>query len=112
MLYVRKNRDLIQRWVFSNDFGPGGQTMHGSAVPPSTLSGPVKMRDVPERMADRLIVALDVPTPDDAEQLVNQLDGVVSFYKIGLWLLFAEGTDQLIDKIIKRNKKVFLDYNV
>jgi orotidine-5'-phosphate decarboxylase len=86
--------------------------MHGTAVPPSTISGPVKMRDVPDRMADRLIVALDVPTPDDAEQLVDQLDGVVSFYKIGLWLLFAEGTDQLIDKIIKRDKKVFLDYKM
>ena len=55
---------------------------------------------------------LDLPTPSDAEALVNKLDGVVSFYKIGLWLLFAEGTDQLIDKLIKNGKKVFLDYKM
>jgi orotidine-5'-phosphate decarboxylase len=63
-------------------------------------------------MADRLIVALDVSSPGEAEQLVAKLDGVVSFFKIGLWLLFAEGTDKLIDKLIKANKNVFLDYKM
>ena len=86
--------------------------MHGTAVQPYTISRPRKMRDVPELMADRLIVALDVPTPEQAEKLVDDLDGVVSFYKIGLWLLFTAGTDQLIDRLIKRGKKIFLDYKM
>jgi orotidine-5'-phosphate decarboxylase len=67
------------------------------------------IRSVPARMSDRLIVALDVRSPAAAEALVEQLDGVVSFYKIGLWLLYAEGTEQLIDKLIRDGKNVFLD---
>jgi len=47
--------------------------------------------------ADRLIVALDVPTADEARQLVERLDGVVSFFKIGMILHTTGG------------KKVFLD---
>ena len=70
------------------------------------------MRDVPANMAERLIVALDLPSSAAAEDMVKKLDGVVSFYKIGLWLLFAEGTDRLIDGLIKRDKKVFLDYKM
>ena len=69
-------------------------------------------RDVPADMAERLIVALDVRNPDDAKELVKKLDGIVSFYKIGLWLLFAEGTDKLIDELIKNGKNVFLDYKM
>jgi len=70
------------------------------------------MRDVPANMTDRLIVALDVPSPSEAEELTERLDGVVSFFKIGLWLLFAKGTDALIDRLIARNKNIFLDYKM
>jgi orotidine-5'-phosphate decarboxylase len=66
-------------------------------------------RGLPADMADRLIVALDVPTIREAERLVDQLGDVVSFFKIGLWLAFAEGVDGLIEKLIKSRKKVFLD---
>lgn len=66
-------------------------------------------RDLPPDMADRLIVALDVPTIGEATSLVEKLDGVVSFFKIGLWLAFAEGVDHLITDLIKSKKKVFLD---
>jgi orotidine-5'-phosphate decarboxylase len=37
------------------------------------------------------------------------LDGLVSFFKVGLWLQFAAGFDSLLDELIKRGKKVFLD---
>ena len=40
------------------------------------------------RGKDRLIVALDVPTHDAALALVDELENV-SFFKIGLELLFA-----------------------
>jgi orotidine-5'-phosphate decarboxylase len=66
-------------------------------------------RDIPARMADRLIVALDLPTVDQAAQLAARLDGVVSFFKLGLWLLFAPGAERLIDDLIRRGKRVFLD---
>jgi orotidine-5'-phosphate decarboxylase len=66
-------------------------------------------REIPERIEDRLIVALDVPSIAEARDLVAELDGLVSFFKVGLWLQFAAGFDSLIDELIKRGKKVFLD---
>ena len=47
----------------------------------------------PATMRDRLIVGLDVPTLKQAEQAVRDLEGVVSFYKIGYQLAFAGGLD-------------------
>jgi orotidine-5'-phosphate decarboxylase len=66
-------------------------------------------RDVARRMSERLIVALDVPNIAAAEGLARQLDGIVSFYKIGLWLLYAPGTERFIDSLIGQGKRVFLD---
>jgi orotidine-5'-phosphate decarboxylase len=66
-------------------------------------------REVPKRIEDRLIVALDVPSIGEARALVGELDGVVSFFKVGLWLQFAAGFDGLIDELIERGKKIFLD---
>lgn len=57
---------------------------------------------------DKLIVALDVPSYDDARNLVNLLGDAVSFYKIGLELLFADGL--LLARELKlEGKRVFLD---
>jgi len=67
------------------------------------------VRDIPDAMADRLIVALDVPTIERATRLAGQLDGMVSFFKIGLWLLFAPGAERFIDWPIGQGKRVFLD---
>ncbi len=66
-------------------------------------------RDVPNNIEERLIAALDVPTIGEARALVDRLDGVISFFKVGLWLQFAAGFDGLIDELLKRNKKIFLD---
>jgi orotidine-5'-phosphate decarboxylase len=66
-------------------------------------------REVPDRIEDRLIVALDAPSIGEARDLVSELDGLVSFFKVGLWLQFAAGFDGLIEELIKRGKKVFLD---
>ncbi|MET0408842.1 MAG: orotidine-5'-phosphate decarboxylase [Hyphomicrobium sp.] len=57
---------------------------------------------------DKLIVALDLPTYDDARALVDRLGDTVSFYKIGLELLFAEGLD-LARELKMEGKRVFLD---
>jgi orotidine-5'-phosphate decarboxylase len=66
-------------------------------------------RDVPERIEDRLIVALDVPSISEARALIGELEGLVSFFKVGLWLQFAAGFDGLIDDLLKKEKKIFLD---
>ena len=66
-------------------------------------------RDVPERIEDRLIVALDVPSIKEARVLVDKLDPIISFFKIGLWLQFAAGFDDLIEDLLRRDKKIFLD---
>lgn len=57
---------------------------------------------------DHLIVALDMPTIEGARQLVNALGDTVSFYKVGLELLFAGGLDLARD-LRRQGKRVFLD---
>ena len=59
---------------------------------------------------DRLIVALDCATTEEAREIVKTLDGVVSFFKVGLILQLAPGTEELIHWVISSGKKVFLDY--
>ena len=59
---------------------------------------------------DRLIVALDVPTVDDALRVVEQLDNV-SFFKIGLQLFMTGGLLTLLERLHKR-KRVFVDLKV
>jgi orotidine-5'-phosphate decarboxylase len=59
-------------------------------------------------MRDRLIVGLDVPTLAEARKVVEELDGVVSFYKIGYQLAFAGGLD-LARELAAGGTKVFLD---
>jgi orotidine-5'-phosphate decarboxylase len=66
-------------------------------------------RAVPDAIADRLIVALDLESVEAAWKTVRQLEGIVSFFKIGLWLQFAPGVDELIGGLIASGKKVFLD---
>ena len=66
-------------------------------------------REVPEKVEDRLIVALDVPSIGEARAVIDKLEGVVSFFKVGLWLQFAAGFDGLLDYLIAKNKNIFLD---
>jgi orotidine-5'-phosphate decarboxylase len=66
-------------------------------------------RGVPDQMQDRLIVALDNRTVESAFETVQKLDGVVSFFKVGLQLLFAEGVDKLISHLRSSYGKLFLD---
>ena len=63
-------------------------------------------------IADRLIVALDVPTLDGARRLVDALDGAVSFFKLGMWLLFQPGADALVGELAGNGRQVFLDYKL
>ncbi len=69
-------------------------------------------RPVPTRIEDRLIVALDVATIDHARRLVDALDGVATFYKLGMWLLFQPGADALVSDLVGSGRQVFLDYKL
>ena len=59
-------------------------------------------------VSERLIVGLDVPTRAEAEKVVRDLDGIVSFYKIGYQLAFAGGLD-LARELAADGIKIFLD---
>jgi orotidine-5'-phosphate decarboxylase len=59
--------------------------------------------------AERLIVALDVPTAQEARALVEKLDDAARFYKIGLELFTAEGYFELLAWLTARGNQVFAD---
>jgi len=66
-------------------------------------------RMLPARLEDRLIVALDLPSIATARDIAARLDGIVSFYKLGLWLIFAPGFEAFLDDLLRAGKNVFLD---
>ena len=57
---------------------------------------------------DRLIVALDMPTLEEAERLIAKLGESVTFYKVGLELIFSGGLE-LATSLREHGKNVFLD---
>lgn len=59
--------------------------------------------------AERLIVALDLPTPAEARALVEKLGDAARFYKVGMELFMAGGYFELIDWLAARGNKVFVD---
>src|SRR4029079_7936114 len=58
--------------------------------------------------SDRLIVALDMPTIEEAQRLVARLGHDVTFYKIGLELIFSGGLE-LARALKGDGKRVVLD---
>lgn len=63
---------------------------------------------IPDDISSTLIVALDVPTHEEASAIVAELGDAVHFYKIGLELLFNGGL-RLAQELRYANKLVFLD---
>lgn len=61
--------------------------------------------------AERLIVALDVDTFDEAMDLIERLGESVSFYKVG-WQLFMGTHFRVPEELLRRRKKVFLDLKI
>jgi len=54
------------------------------------------------------IVALDVSSREEAGRLVDELGGLVGMFKVGLQLFLSEGP-QVVEMIVDRGEKVFLD---
>jgi len=71
-------------------------TLHDKLVPEMTTN------------ADKIIVALDVPTKRQALNLVEQLRDPISFFKIGLQLYTAEGPE-IVRAVLSTGAKVWLD---
>jgi len=59
-------------------------------------------------VADKIIVALDVATADEAVLLVNRLRERICRFKVGLQLYTAAGPD-VVREIAKTGAKIFLD---
>jgi len=59
--------------------------------------------------AERLIVALDVPSAGEARKLAERLGDAVRFYKVGLELFTAGGAFELLEWLAGRGCKVFAD---
>lgn len=57
----------------------------------------------------RIIMALDVPSADDARRLVERLEGHISFYKLGLELLMAGGMESLLRDLKGKGYETFVD---
>jgi orotidine-5'-phosphate decarboxylase len=63
---------------------------------------------MPVDAKDRLIVALDCDSMSQAEAFVGELEGLVSFFKVGIELQLAEGMSP-VRYLTSKGKKVFLD---
>ena len=57
---------------------------------------------------DRIIVALDVDTADEAREITRELQGKVGAFKIGLQLFTAEGP-KFVRELVEAGEKIFLD---
>ena len=57
---------------------------------------------------DRLILALDVPSADEAEKLLVQVQDQIAFVKVGLELYTAAGPE-IVQRLLNKGKRVFLD---
>ena len=68
---------------------------------------PSSHKPIPAR--ERLILALDVGSPGEAQRLVEALGDHVGFYKIGLSLFMCGGYFELLQWLTDRGKKVFVD---
>jgi orotidine-5'-phosphate decarboxylase len=60
------------------------------------------------KAADKIIVALDVATKQKALELVQQLRGEISFFKIGLQL-YTAGGPEIVRAVLANGAKVWLD---
>jgi orotidine-5'-phosphate decarboxylase len=71
---------------------------------------PPRIARQPLSARERLIVALDFASADEALKIVDRLGDSVSFYKIGLHLHLAPGLHSLVSQLISAQKRLFFDF--
>jgi len=64
-------------------------------------------KPIPNR--ERLIFAMDVADSKAARELAERLGDSVAFYKLGLELFMSGGYYELLDWLVARDKKIFVD---
>jgi len=64
------------------------------------------MKDIP--IDERIILALDVESPEQARELVRKTESHIKFYKVG-FQLFMTGWFEIVDWLAARNHKIMLD---
>lgn len=74
----------------------------------ATHSAETANAPAPVSARDRLIVALDVSSAREAQELVRKIGDAAGLYKVGLQLFTAEGPDFVRD-LVSSGRKVFLD---
>jgi orotidine-5'-phosphate decarboxylase len=72
-----------------------------------SASPPLSQKIIPDN--ERLIFALDYPSPEEALKMVGELGETVTFYKLGLELFMAGNYFELVSKLVDEGKKVFVD---
>lgn len=58
--------------------------------------------------ADRMILALDMPDPEYAIEIVDKFVDYINIFKVGFELFVSAGP-RIVEEILRKNKKVFLD---
>jgi orotidine-5'-phosphate decarboxylase len=99
---------IVAWWI-----SPGGKAVQLQVIAPTFSDKLSVFHSMPTpkiRASERLIVALDLPSIADARKMVQDLEGVVDFFKIGLSLQLAAGVEEFIRSLISDKKRVFLDY--
>jgi len=108
---------IRQRYAYYPVFTAGELLGDDSHVEPrsNTFSPPIHSDTAPQKRSvmpvdakDRLIVALDCDSMSQAEALVEGLEGLVSFFKVGIELQLSEGMSP-VKYLISKGKKIFLD---
>jgi orotidine-5'-phosphate decarboxylase len=61
-----------------------------------------------DKVAGKMMVALDVPSMEEADQIIRDLQGIPCWMKVGMQLYYAAGP-QIVQKLKKLGYKVFLD---
>lgn len=88
--------------------GPGGRRFKSDQSPLSSLSSP-HLLEVVMQASDKIFVAIDVDSSSKALSLVTTLKGHVGVFKVGLELIYSEGT-QLIETMKEAGAdRIFFD---
>ena len=75
-----------------------------------TEVAPSRFTVQPLSASERLIVALDLASIDEALKIVDRLGDSVAFYKIGLHLHLAPALHSLVARLISAKKRLFFDF--
>lgn len=67
------------------------------------------LSDKPIPVRERLIFAMDLPSVEEAESMIDRLGDSVQFYKLGLQMFMTGGYFRLLEKLRGLSKKIFVD---